>query len=177
MGRPVVKGTGRKVKPRSHRRGRADDPGRNRLLSTLLSRLDNVGVLVSDRAGKIVTANPAWWTLLGLPRRHSPGKGVTVAFPPLLRSQVRSLVEKLGQKQDTAELVLADGGLHLQATAWNGGALFFLTEQPLVRERALTQKILDSLPLGLYVIDRTFTIVAWNRTRETAPWGMKRRGG
>jgi PAS domain S-box-containing protein len=38
----------------------------------------------------------------------------------------------------------------------------------------LTQKILDSLPLGLYVIDRNFTIVAWNRTRETAPWGMKR---
>ncbi len=175
MGRPVVKGTGRKVKPRSHRRGRADDPGRDRLLSTLLSRLDNVGVLVSDRAGKIVTANPAWWTLLRLPRRYPPGKGVTVAFPPLLRSQVRSLLEKLGQKQGTAELVLADGGLHLQATAWNGGALFFLTEQPLVRERALTQKILDSLPLGLYVIDRSFTIVAWNRTRETAPWGMKRQ--
>ena len=49
-----------------------------------------------------------------------------------------------------------------------------LVEPSLVRERALTQKILDSLPLGLYVIDRNFTIVAWNRTRETAPWGMKR---
>src|SRR3990172_8290393 len=221
MGRPVAKGAGRKARARSGVRGRADDPGRDRLLTTLLSRLDNVGVLVSDHAGKIVTANPAWWTLcwlpppdppgrppplppplprgdrvgvlvsdhagkivpanpawwtlLGLPRRYSPGKGVTVAFPPVLRSQVRSLLEKLGPKQDTAEPVLADGGLPLPAPSWHGGALFFLTEQPLVRERALTQKILDSLPLGLYVIDRSFTIVAWNRTRETAPWGMKRQ--
>jgi PAS domain S-box-containing protein len=175
MGRPIVKRTGRKVKTRSRRRGRADDLGRDRLLRTLLARPDNVGVLASDRAGRIVTANRAWWTLLRLPRRHSPGKDVTVAFPRLLRPQIGSLLEKLGQKPGTAELVLADGGLHLQATAWNGGALFFLAEQPLVRERALTQKILDSLPLGLYVIDRRFTIVAWNRTRETAPWGMKRQ--
>src|SRR3972149_5403668 len=86
MGRPVAKGAGRKARARSGVRGRADAPGRAPLLPTLLSRLDNVGVLVSDHAGKIVTANPAWWTLLGLPRRYSPGKGVTVAFPPVLLS-------------------------------------------------------------------------------------------
>jgi PAS domain S-box-containing protein len=142
-------------------------------LNTLLSHL-SVGVLALDRHGKIITTNPSWWTLLRLPRRQPPGKGFGVAFPPSLRSEVRSLVEELQQKKDPVEIVSAEGGLHVRATPWKGGVLFLASEQPLLRERALTQKILDSLPLGLYVIDRNFTIVAWNRTRETAPWGMKR---
>lgn len=84
------------------------------------------------------------------------------------------MIEELHQRRVPTEYDLAEGRLHLQAIPWKGGTLFLLTEQPLLQERALTQKILDSLPLGLYVIDRSFTIVAWNRTRETAPWGMKR---
>ncbi len=173
MGRPVGKLSERKPKTRSLGQVRADGLDPKGLLTTLLSRLD-VGVLAVDRHGKIITTNTAWWTLLGLPRRQPSGRGFGVAFPPPLRSQARSLVEELRQKKDPAGLLMAEEGLHLQATPWKRGALFLLTEQPLLRERALTQKILDSLPLGLYVIDRSFTIVAWNRTRETAPWGMKR---
>lgn len=38
----------------------------------------------------------------------------------------------------------------------------------------LTASIVDSLPVGLYVIDRKFTILCWNRTREAGPLGLLR---
>lgn len=44
-----------------------------------------------------------------------------------------------------------------------------------VREaRAFTEKIIDSLPVGLYVVDRDFRIRAWNRKRETGMQGVSR---
>jgi PAS domain S-box-containing protein len=42
------------------------------------------------------------------------------------------------------------------------------------RERRFTEKIIDSLPLGLYVIDREYRIQAWNRKRETGMQGVSR---
>ncbi|MDA1080433.1 MAG: ATP-binding protein [Gemmatimonadetes bacterium] len=42
------------------------------------------------------------------------------------------------------------------------------------RERRFTDKIIDSLPVGLYVIDREFRIQAWNRKRETGMQGVSR---
>ena len=41
-------------------------------------------------------------------------------------------------------------------------------------ERRFTEKIIDSLPVGLYVIDRDFRIQAWNRKRETGMQGVSR---
>lgn len=42
-------------------------------------------------------------------------------------------------------------------------------------EQALfTEKIVDSLPVGLYVIDREYRINAWNRKRETGMQGVAR---
>ena len=40
--------------------------------------------------------------------------------------------------------------------------------------RGIVQKIVDSLPLGLYVIDREYRIQAWNRKRETGMQGVAR---
>lgn len=42
------------------------------------------------------------------------------------------------------------------------------------RERRFTDKIIDSLPVGLYVIDRDYRIQAWNRKRETGMQGVSR---
>jgi two-component system NtrC family sensor kinase len=42
------------------------------------------------------------------------------------------------------------------------------------RERRFTEKIIDSLPVGLYVIDRQYRIQAWNRKRETGMQGVSR---
>lgn len=41
-------------------------------------------------------------------------------------------------------------------------------------QRRFTAKIIDSLPVGLYVIDRQYRIQAWNRKRETGMQGVSR---
>ncbi|HEU4630905.1 MAG TPA: ATP-binding protein [Gemmatimonadaceae bacterium] len=41
-------------------------------------------------------------------------------------------------------------------------------------ERRFTERIIDSLPFGLYVIDRDFRIQVWNRKRETGLQGVSR---
>lgn len=41
-------------------------------------------------------------------------------------------------------------------------------------QRRFTSKIIDSLPVGLYVIDRDYHIQAWNRIRETGAQGIER---
>ncbi|MBI4421836.1 MAG: PAS domain-containing protein, partial [Gemmatimonadetes bacterium] len=41
-------------------------------------------------------------------------------------------------------------------------------------QRRFTAKIIDSLPVGLYVIDRQYVIQAWNRKRETGTHEMNR---
>ena len=41
-------------------------------------------------------------------------------------------------------------------------------------QRSFAAQIIDSLPVGLYVIDRTYRIRAWNRKRETGTQGVSR---
>ncbi len=41
--------------------------------------------------------------------------------------------------------------------------------------RQFTSLIIDSLPVGLYVVDRDYRIQIWNRKRETGTQGMSRR--
>jgi two-component system, NtrC family, sensor kinase len=41
-------------------------------------------------------------------------------------------------------------------------------------QRRLTSLIIDSLPLGLYVVDRDYRIQIWNRQRETGAPGLRR---
>lgn len=42
------------------------------------------------------------------------------------------------------------------------------------KQKKLMECIIDSLPLGLYVIDQDFNVVAWNRKRETGILGIPR---
>lgn len=44
----------------------------------------------------------------------------------------------------------------------------------LQQQRRLTGLIIDSLPVGLYVVDRSYRIVVWNRKRETGTQGLRR---
>ncbi len=41
-------------------------------------------------------------------------------------------------------------------------------------QRRFTQAIIDSLPLSLYAVDRSFRLVAWNRNRELGELGIPR---
>jgi len=43
-----------------------------------------------------------------------------------------------------------------------------------VRDPDFTQRVLDSLPLGMHVVDRNYRICAWNRTRESGLQGVQR---
>ena len=45
-------------------------------------------------------------------------------------------------------------------------ARFLARTAEIDRERRFTDKIIDSLPVGLYVIDREYRIQIWNRKRE-----------
>lgn len=46
--------------------------------------------------------------------------------------------------------------------------------QEIEEQKRFIEKIIDSLPVSLYVIDRDMHIVAWNRNREIGNAGMKR---
>jgi PAS domain S-box-containing protein len=50
------------------------------------------------------------------------------------------------------------------------------TPQPEVGEElaGLGASVLDAMPIGLYVVDRAFNVVAWNRARERGPFGQPR---
>ncbi len=48
------------------------------------------------------------------------------------------------------------------------------TTKQVESERRFTARIIDSLPLGLYVIDRDYRVAAWNRNRETGHQGVSR---
>ncbi|HEX2778463.1 MAG TPA: ATP-binding protein [Gemmatimonadaceae bacterium] len=49
-----------------------------------------------------------------------------------------------------------------------------LRTQQIEQQRRFTERIIDSMPVGLYVIDREFRIQAWNRKRETGMQGVSR---
>ena len=42
-------------------------------------------------------------------------------------------------------------------------------------QRAFIERVVDSLPFGLYVVDREYRIHAWNHKRETGLQGVSRR--
>jgi two-component system NtrC family sensor kinase len=49
-----------------------------------------------------------------------------------------------------------------------------LRTQQVEAQRRFIEKIIDSLPLGMHVIDRDYRIQAWNRKRETGTQGIAR---
>ena len=49
-----------------------------------------------------------------------------------------------------------------------------LRTRQIEQQRRFTERIIDSVPFGLYVIDREFRIQAWNRKRETGMQGVSR---
>ena len=49
-----------------------------------------------------------------------------------------------------------------------------LRTQQINEQRRFIERIIDSLPVGLYVVDREYRIQAWNRKRETGMQGVSR---
>lgn len=105
---------------------RGQAPKATGLDPSLLSHLET-GVLAVDPRGAILTVNPAWRTLTGLPSLRLTGKRLPAAFPPRLRSQIESLLNGLKQDSGPVELTLSHGRLRLKGLPWKGGYLLLLS--------------------------------------------------
>lgn len=62
----------------------------------------------------------------------------------------------------------------LSAEPTAGPSSLASADAELATQSQFTQQILDSLPLGLHVVDREYRVCAWNRTRESGLQGVQR---
>jgi two-component system NtrC family sensor kinase len=69
--------------------------------------------------------------------------------------------------------ILAPVLSHAQHARWLEGEVAERAAQ-IEKQRRFMAKVVDSLPVGLYVIDREFRIKAWNHKRETGALGVSR---
>ena len=74
---------------------------------------------------------------------------------------------------DAAADIIAPALSHVQHAQWLEGEVLERAAQ-IEKQRRFIAKVIDSLPVGLYVIDRDFRIKAWNHKRETGALGVSR---
>jgi two-component system, NtrC family, sensor kinase len=112
-----------------------------------------------------------------------PGHGPPVAGAPLrtvgqtigvltVRPRQRLSDEQqlfLGAVADILAPILS----HTQHAQWLEGEVAERTAQ-IEKQRRFMAKVVDSLPVGLYVIDREFRVQTWNHKRETGALGVSR---
>jgi two-component system, NtrC family, sensor kinase len=123
------------------------------------------------------------WFLSGMERERIAGGGLRLRFPLRFEDQGLGALEFRTDGRRSEGLV-ADVG---QVVARLLAPVIAATElsQDLASEVALASReadsqrgfvarIIDSLPVGLYVIDRDYVIRAWNRQRESGTQGVAR---
>lgn len=113
---------------------------------SLLSHLET-GVLALSPRGQIITVNPAWGKLVGLPSLRPIGKRFRTALPRHLRPQIESLLDEVRQKGGPVELTFTDGKLRLKGLPWKGGYLLLLSHHrrgETAEKRRLKQQLLAS---------------------------------
>ncbi len=109
--------------------------------------------------------------------------GHTVAVAPLGAegARVGALSAYVGRALSAVERLLLDAAADVLAPALTHAELSHRlqaevaeTARQVSDQRRFIERILDSLPMGLYVIDREYRIQAWNRKRETGMQGVSR---
>ncbi len=92
-----------------------------------------------------------------------------------------ALIVGFAKKQDCAESVqrLIDAATQMAAMSVNLSAHYEATintsiNQAKEENRKFTEAVVDALPVSLYVIDRNYRIVTWNRHREIGNQGISR---
>jgi two-component system NtrC family sensor kinase len=137
----------------------------------------------SPPAGDAGFAPADAWFRQDLERERIAGGGMRVRFPLVFEDQGVGALELRIAGGRTDELAIDVG----RVVARLLGAAIAATElsQDLASEVALAAReadaqrgfvarIIDSLPTGLYVIDRDYIIRAWNRQRESGTQGVAR---
>jgi two-component system NtrC family sensor kinase len=96
-------------------------------------------------------------------------------------SDVGTLVIARGHPLDEEETQCAAAVASLLGVALARGRYLHQLERELIArvrevadQRAFIERIVDSLPVGLYVVDREYRIHAWNHKRETGLQGVAR---
>lgn len=83
----------------------------------------------------------------------------------------RDLIESKGSLIDAATQMAA---MSVNLSAHYEGAINDSISRAREEHRKFTEAILDALPVSLYVVDRDFKIVTWNRHREIGVQGIPR---
>ncbi len=125
---------------------------------------------------------------------HAPSLGAIPTRPdwhrfPLEHEATRlGLLEARGLEARGLEARAADTHIELLATVADVLALYLASAElsadlagevaaqsrEIEEHRRFTSLIIDTLPLGLYVVDRDYRIQSWNRKRETGTQGLRR---
>jgi len=92
-----------------------------------------------------------------------------------------AVIVGFGEKKDCGENArrLVDAAAQMAAMSINlsahyESAINVSINQAREEHRKFTESVLDSLPVSIYVIDRDYQIVTWNRQREIGAQGMPR---
>ena len=113
-------------------------------------------------------------------------KGKTHAFeyvsPLHINGEVRgAIIVGFAKKQDCTETVkrLIDAAAQMAAMSLNLSSHYEATMNATINSakeehRKFIEAVVDALPVSLYVIDRDYRIVAWNRHREIGAQGLAR---
>jgi len=115
---------------------------------------------------------------LALPGTH-PGLLASPLISGGQRIGVLAIVRPVQMANDAAPLarivanLLAPELAHAEDTHRLTGEVARSARQ-IEAERQFTAQIIDSLPVGLYAIDREYRVQAWNRNRETGYQGISR---
>jgi two-component system, NtrC family, sensor kinase len=104
--------------------------------------------------------------LVRLDAAHHPLGALVLAPPPTLSPEQRAFLSTVAD-------ILAPV-LRQAAYAQRLESEVIERTRQIDRERRITERIIDSLPVGLYVIDRNYRISVWNRKRETGMQGISR---
>jgi two-component system, NtrC family, sensor kinase len=113
-------------------------------------------------------------------------KGTSHSFeyvsPLHINGEVKgAIIVGFGKKQDCTENAkrLIDAATQMAAMSLNLSAHYEATMNATINSareehRKFTESVVDALPVSLYVIDRDYRIVTWNRHREIGTQGVSR---
>ncbi|MFN8579781.1 MAG: ATP-binding protein [Gemmatimonadaceae bacterium] len=136
------------------------------------------GLFCAARSG--ATLVPVGVVSAALERQASPPPNVTVRavtvgarrLGALSASTSRAAADVEGTLEAVARIV-ASALAHAERIGMLQGEVDARTRQ-IDDQRKFTEKVIDSLPVGLYVIDREYRVQVWNRNRETGLQGVSR---
>ncbi len=167
---------------------------RNDMMNALLDNLTSGVFMVEAPTGKLIVANRAarellgWESLpdatkdnlVGLYRSHKPGSSdpYPVGEIPIvkgMRGESSHIDDMIIERPDGTELWLevfgspirdAEGQVWASLVHFHDITARKLAEEELVREKALTEAIFNSVPGMLYLYDLEGRLVRWNRKHE-----------